>query len=287
MRLTEAFAGMTDPRHPEMIQYPLADVIAITVRAMLAGADDWVEVAAFGQAKAEWLATWLTLPQGIPSHDTFGRICAWLDPQEFMQGFSRWVQALQARLPVAALSERPIRAIDGKQCRRSHDRLRGHPALHEVSVWASESRLILANQAVETKSNEITAIPILLQQLDIAGCLVTIDAMGCQTAIAQQILDQQADYVLALKGNQGTLHADVQDCFVTATAQAFAEVAHQHDETLEKGHGRIEHRQATVITDATVLAWIQATHHWPGLKAIGQIAAERRFPAGNVTHETR
>jgi predicted transposase YbfD/YdcC len=287
MRLIDAFGTMSDPRHPDMIRYPLIEVIAIALCAVLSGADDWVEVAAFGHAKAEWFATWLSLPQGIPSHDTFGRIFSWLNPHEFMQAFARWVDALQERLPVAAVSDPVIRAIDGKQCRRSYGRLSGHPALHEVSVWASETRLILANQAVDTKSNEITAIPLLLRQLDIAGCVVTIDAMGCQTAIAQQILEQQAEYVLALKGNQGTLQSDVHDCFATAAATQFAEVTHQTDETLEKGHGRIERRRATVITDASVLAWIQEAHHWPGLHAIGCIEAERRLSSGEVTHETR
>jgi len=287
MQVTQAFAGMTDPRHPAMIQYPLEEVIAIALCALLAGADDWVEVAAFGTAKQEWFATWLNLPAGIPSHDTFGRIFAWIDPAEFMAGFARWVQALQERLAVPSAGELAVRAIDGKQCRRSHDRLQDHPALHEVSVWASETRLVLANQAVATKSNEITAIPWLLRQLDVAGCLVTIDAMGCQTAIAQQILDQQADYVLALKGNQGTLEAEVIDCFTTAVAQDFAEVVHQQAQTLEKGHGRIERRTATVITDVPTLAWLQAAHQWPGLQAIGRIDAERHLPGKAITHETR
>lgn len=287
MRLSEAFGGMTDPRHPDMIQYPLVEVIAIALCALLAGADDWVEVAAFGKAKEDWLGTWLSLPKGIPSHDTFGRVFAWIDPQEFMQGFARWVQALQEHLPVAELADRPIRAIDGKQCRRSHTRLQGHPALHEVSVWASESRLILANRAVEEKSNEITAIPLLLRQLDIVGCLVTIDAMGCQREIAQQIRDHGADYAQALKGNQGTLQADVIDCFTAATATRFAEVEHDRDETVEKGHGRMELRQATIITDAATLTWIQDQHHWPGLHAIGRIESERRLSTGEVTHDTR
>lgn len=287
MRLSEAFADMTDPRHPDMVRYPLVEVIAIALCALLAGADDWGEVAAFGQAKRDWLATWLELPNGIPSHDTFGRIFAWIDPQECMQGFARWVQALQSHLPVPSMKERPLRASDGKQCRRSHDRLQGHPALHEVRVWASETRLILANQAVATKSNEITAIPLLLQQLDITGCLVTIDAMGCQTAIAQQILDQHADYVLALKGNQGTLEADVSDSLTTAEATAFDMVVPQHEETWDKGHGRLERRRATIVTDTEVLAWIQDAHHGPGLHAIGCIASERRLTSGVATHDTR
>lgn len=287
MRIHEAFADLSDPRHPPVVEHPLLDIIAITLCAMLCGADDWVEVAAFGHAKYDWLSTWLELPHGIPSHDTFGRVFARLNPAEFMQSFARWVQAIQQHVPVPASPDRPVRAIDGKQCRRSHDRLHDHPALHEVSVWASESRLILANEAVETKSNEITAIPLLLRQLDVAGCLITIDAMGCQTAIAQQILDQQADYVLALKGNQGTLHADVIDTFTEAAAIHFADITHTTDEQIAKGHGRLEYRRATVITDGACLAWIQETHQWPGLQAIGCIESERRFSGGDITHDTR
>jgi predicted transposase YbfD/YdcC len=287
MNLSEVFADIPDWRHPDMVQHHLSELIAIAVCAMLSGADTWVEVEAFGRAKEAWLKTWLRLAHGIPSHDTFGRVFAHIDPAEFMKGFARWVEALQQRLPVPSPDALRIRAIDGKQCRRSHDRLQGIPALHEVSVWASESRLILANQAVETKSNEITAIPLLLRQLDVAGCLVTIDAMGCQTAIAQQILNQQAQYVLALKGNQGTLATDVQDSFEQAERTQFAEVDYTIDERLEKGHGRIERRRATVITDEAVLEWIQQAHAWPGLQAIGRVESERRFPSGACSQETR
>ena len=281
MDLRTAFAEMTDQREPSVIRYRLADVVTLALCALLAGADDWVEVTAFGEANREWLQTWLDLPSGVPSHDTFGRIFAWLDPQEFMVGFTQWVQAVQARLPVPTAPR--IRAIDGKASRRSHDRLHNQPALHEVSVWASETRLILANQAVTTKSNEITAIPLLLRQLDVRGCLVTIDAMGCQTAIAQQILDQGADYVLAVKGNQLTLHEEVQECFAQATTDDLASVA----EVWGKDPGRQERRRAAVSTDAAILAWVQEEHHWPGLQALGRIESERRWPTGEVEQQTR
>lgn len=287
MNVSEAFAEIPDYRHPDMIRHRLSEVIAITLCALLCGADDWVEVEEFGRAKEEWLRTWLTLPHGIPSHDTFGRVFAHIDPAEFMKRFAQWVELLQQRLPVPLPGESRIRAIDGKQCRCSHDRFQGIPALHEVSVWASESRLILANQAVETKSNEITAIPLLLRQLDVTGCLVTIDAMGCQRAIAQQIIDQQAQYVLALKDNQETLADDVRDSFEQAERTQFAEVAYTVEEQLEKGHGRIERRRATVITDAAVLDWIQQAHDWPGLHAIGRIESERRLSSGTSTQHTR
>lgn len=276
-----AFGELTDQRAGTMIRYRLADVVTLALCALLAGADDWVEVTAFGEANGAWLQTWLDLPYGVPSHDTFGRIFAWLDPQELMAGFTQWVQAVQARLPVPAAPR--IRAIDGKESRRSHDRLRDQPALQEVRVWASETRLILANQAVDTKSNEITAIPLPLRQLDVHGCLVTIDAMGCQTAIAQQILDQGADYVLAVKDHQLTLHEEAQDCFAQATTDDLASVV----EVWGKDHGRVERRRAAVITDAAILTWVQEEHHWPGLQALGRIESERRWPTGAVEQKTR
>jgi predicted transposase YbfD/YdcC len=285
MSLLDAFADVTDPRHPDMVSHRLLDIIAIALCAVIAGADSWVDVETFGHAKEPWLHTWLELPHGIPSHDTFGRLFAALAPAELERSFLRWVTLIQARLPVAAPEEMPVRAIDGKQSRRSHDHLHAQPALTLVSVWASELRLVLAQQAVDTKSNEIPAIPVLLQLLDVTGCLVTIAAMGCQSAIAQQILDQGAHYVLALKGNQGTLLEDV--------AASFAELPHdpqvQHTaaEQISKGHGRLERRQATVITDPQVLAWIQTEHHWPGLAAIAQIEAERHFPDGSHETQTR
>lgn len=158
MSLLDAFADLHDPRQPELVEHRLLDMVAMALCAIFAGADSWVEVEAFGRAKQEWVQTWLALPHGIPSHDTFGRLFARLDPGELARGFSRWVAILQERLPVSAPDALRVRAIEGKQSRRSHDRLHDQPALHLVSVWASETRLILANQAVETKSNEITAI---------------------------------------------------------------------------------------------------------------------------------
>jgi len=285
MNFLDAFADLSDPRQPEVVEHRLLDIVAIALCAIFAGADAWVEVEAFGRAKQEWLQTWLELSHGIPSHDTFGRVFARLDPTELARGFARWVAVLQARLPVPSPEELRVRAIDGKQSRRSHDRLHDQPALHTVSVWASETRLILANQAVESKSNEIVAIPLLLRQLDVAGCLVTIDAMGCQRAIAAQIVEQGADYVLALKDNQETLAQEVADCFGELAGDP--QVQHTTDTQSGKAHGRLERRQATVITDATILQWLQDHHHWPGLHAIARIEAERRFPDGTHTNETR
>ena len=194
MNLFDAVADLVDPRDAHMVDHRLLDIIAIALCAIRCGAHSWVEVESFGQAKETWLRTWLRLPQGIPAHDTFGRIFARLDPAGLAQGFARWVTALHTRLPVPEPTLLRLRSLDGQQSRRAQDRLHDLPALHQVSVWASETRLILANQAVDAKSNEITAIPLLLAQLAITGGVVTSDAMGCQRAIAQQILAQQADY---------------------------------------------------------------------------------------------
>ena len=273
MELLEAFGDIPDPRITALIEHRLLDIVGIALCAIFCGADSWVDVENFGQAKEAWLRTWLELPHGIPSHDTFGRVFARLAPEGLARSFGRWVQALQARLPVPEPGTLKVRSLDGQQSRRSHDRLHDLPALHQVSVWASEMRLILANQAVNEKSNELTAIPLLLQHLDITGCVVTSDAMGGQRAIAQQIVAQHADDALALQDNQATLAADVRTCF--AELPNDTTVLHTQQETFGKDQGRLERRVMTVITDPQVLAWIQTEHAWPGLQAIGRVEATR------------
>jgi predicted transposase YbfD/YdcC len=181
------------------------------------------------------------------------------------------VRAARPALPAQVI------AVDGKTVRRSHHRPPGRAAIHLVSAWAAEQRLVLAQVKVEDKANEITAIPEVLRALALQGCLITIDAMGCQRAIAQQVLDQGGDYVLALKDNQPTLAADVQECFAQAQASGYADVAHDAQAAVDKGHGRLEIRRRWVITDPDVLAWLQAAHHWPGLRAIGMVQTERRL----------
>src|SRR3712207_674048 len=202
------FAPLTDPRVERTKHHHLLDIIVIAVCAVICGADGWVEIEEFGNAKRAWLHTFLELPNGIPSHDTFGRVFAALDPEQFQQCFLAWVQATATRI------DAQIVALDGKTVRRSHDRGKGKAAIHMVSAWATANRLVLGQVKVDEKSNEITALPALLEVLALKGCIVTIDAMGCQTEIVQTIVAQDADYVLALKGNQGTLHREVQDLFV-------------------------------------------------------------------------
>jgi len=278
--LFEQFAGLEDPRVERTRLHPLVSIVTIAVCAVIGGADTWDEIAAFGQAKAAWFATFLDLPHGIPSHDTFNRVFAALDAERFRECFLGWMRAVASVLPAQVV------ALDGKTVRRSHDRAAGHAAIHMVSAWASANHLVLGQVKVADKSNEITALPALLRQLALANCIVTIDAMGCQREIAPQLLNQEADYVLALKGNQGTLHQEVQDTFVHAQTTAFAGMAHTQAETVDQGHGRLERRQHWVMDDPAYLAWLQERHHWPGLRAIGMVVAERRQDAKQTT-ETR
>ena len=274
------FADLDDPRVERTKLHPLINILTIALCAVICGAESWDDIAAFGRARAAWFGTFLNLPYGIPSHDTFNRVFAALDPTQFEACFLAWVRAARPVLPAQVI------ALDGKPVRRSHDRHTGKAAIHLVSAWAAESRLVLAQTKVDDKSNEITAIPEVLGALAVAGCLVTLDALGCQRAIAQQVLDQGGDYVLALKDNQPTLTADVQECFAQAQATRFADVQHDAHEAVDKGHGRLEIRRRWVITDPDVLAWVQVEHGWPGLGAIGMVQTERRL-ADRTTIGTR
>ncbi len=234
-------------------------------------AESWDDIAGFGEAKLDWLRTFLDLPHGIPSQDTFNRVFAALAPQQFQACFARWMETVATVLPTQVI------ALDGKTGRGSHDRANGKAAIHLVSAGASAHRLILAQVKVDDKSNEITAIPELLRALAIDGCIVTIDALGCQRTISQGILDAGGDYVLALKENQETLYHDVVDLFAQAQAGTIDELVVDESRTIGKGHGRIETRRYRVIPDVDALAWLQEGHPWPGLQAIGMVEAERRI----------
>lgn len=267
--LLEHFADLTDPRVERTRRHKLVDIIVITICAVIAGAESWDDIELFGEAKHEWLQSFLELPNGIPSHDTFNRVFAALDPQAFHERFTAWMHDLVAHLPAQVI------AIDGKTLRGSGDRFHERPAIHVVSAWATANRLVLAQVKVNEKSNEITAIPEVLRSLALEGCLVTLDAMGCQRTIAQQILDQRGDYVLALKDNQPLLAEEVADIF---------QVAEQYDDPIvqgtwpewEKQHGRMTQRTASVISDPETLAWLQAEHDWPGGVALGRIVSEQK-----------
>lgn len=234
LSLVDHFAALDDPRVERTKLHPLLSLVTIAICAVICGAESWDDIELFGEAKADWFATFLDLPHGIPSHDTFNRVFAALNPVQFRRCFQHWMEAVAGVLPAQVI------ALDGKTVRRSHDRASGQHAIHMVSAWATENRLVLAHVKVDEKSNEITALPDLLSQLSVAGCLVTIDAMGAQRELAQQIRDQDGDYLLGLKGNQETRHDDVARSFALAQGDGWADISHTHAESVETGHGRIE-----------------------------------------------
>jgi predicted transposase YbfD/YdcC len=282
--LVEPFVGLEDPRVERSQRHALGSVVTSALCGVICGAESWVEIEQFGQAKADWFAAFLDLPNGIPSHDTFGRVFARRDAGQFAACFAAWMQAVAEALPLEVI------ALDGKTLRRSGDRGSGKAALHLVSAWASANRLVLAQVATDEKSNKITAFPLLLRQLALAGCLVTIDAMGCQTEIAEQVLAHEADDVLALKENQPTLYEAVQDTFALARASHCAEYAADawsHGRQVSKGHGRLETREHWVLADPQVLAYLTQAVPWPGLQAIGLVEAERRWSDGHREREAR
>jgi predicted transposase YbfD/YdcC len=272
-RIAACFVDLADPRIARTRRHDLLDIVTLAVCAVLAGAESWVEVEAWGQIKLEWLRTWLALPNGIPSHDTFGRVFSRLDPDQLEAGFLRRVQALAAGAEPAG----GVIAVDGKTVRAA--RTHHGSALHLVSAWASATRLVLGQEAVDAKTNEIAAIPELLGRLDLTDQVVTIDAMGCQTAIAQQIVDQGGDYVLALKANQAELFANVRDSFALAGAGALPQAR-----TVEKGHGRIEVRTCRTITDPTTLRWLDPEGRWATLRSVVEVVGERRIDGVATTH---
>ena len=271
------FSVLEDPRDGTKRRHLLIDMIVIAIAATLGGADGWVQIAQFGREKEAWLRRFLELPNGIPSHDTFGRVFSLLQPEAFEQCFRAWVASIRTVIPGEII------AIDGKTLRRSHDRAKGLSALHLVSAWASANEVVLGQVATEAKSNEITAIPALLELLVLKGCIVTIDAMGCQTKIAEQIIAQGGDYVLALKGNQETLAAEVEEAFIDADARHYAGMETDFLETVERGHGRLETRRYRTLSD---LSGVSRHPLWKAMNMIGMVESTREIN-GRCSTETR
>lgn len=265
------FAGLEDPRVERTKDHLLSDIIFITIAAVVSGAESWYDIEDFGVAKQEWLKKFLRLPNGIPTHDTFNRVFAALDSDELAMCFLTWTQSVCERTKGEVIS------IDGKSLRGSSQR-GSKSMVHMVSAWASANNIVLGQLKVDDKSNEITAIPALLEVLALSGCIVTIDALGCQKNIASAIIDKGADYVLALKGNQGELHDQVQDSF------RFLEVSSTTQQT-DLGHGRVEKRVCSLIDD---LSMIEQKDQWKGLHSIIRIESERYTKStGDSQQETR
>lgn len=280
--IVEHFSKVEDPRVVGRSSHLLIDIISITICAIISGAESWNDVQMYGEQKKDFLKKFLSLPHGIPSHDTFARVFSIIDPLALQDCFVSWVQQV-----FQSKANHEIIAIDGKSARRSHDRKGGQSPLHMVSAWASESGLVLGQRACDEKSNEITAIPELLKTLDLEGCIVTIDAMGCQKQIAEQIVSQKADYVFSLKGNQGATLDDVQRTFRLARQKRWKGVTYDWYETKEKGHGRVETRKYwTLESTPDKWGWIWRRTPWQNAHTIGMVESERTVD-GKKTQETR
>jgi predicted transposase YbfD/YdcC len=275
--LSKHFESLTDPRAEHSIDHLLIDIVVITICAVICGANNWVEIENYGHAKKEWLETFLELPNGIPSHDTLMRLFARLKPKELQQCFLDWIEA------VAEITKGQVIAVDGKSLRSALERGENRGAIHMVSAWATKNRLVLGQTKVSAKSNEITAIPELLKILTIEGNIVSIDAMGCQKEIAETIIEQRGDYVLALKGNHPNLYQDVVQLFEFARQQDWKGIEHQFHQTRNQGHGRVEIRRHWTMGNSE---YLYGAEQWKGLQSIGLVESERRIK-DKITVEQR
>ena len=270
------FEALEDPRQDGKVWYPLNEMLLLALVAVLAGAEGWTEVAEFGEQKLDVLRRFASFENGTPPHDRLGEVFAALDAETFQGCFIAWTAAVTKLGP-------DIVAIDGKTLRRAYQE-RGAKAVHMISAWSSRQRLVLGSRKVDEKSNEITAIPALLDLLTLKGSIVTIDAMGCQKEIAAKIVAKEADYVLALKGNQGTLRDEVVLFGNEQKACNFKDCTSSASRTVEKGHGRIETRLVTAMGD---IGWLQNRHGWPGLRSIVMVESTREIIGGKTERETR
>jgi predicted transposase YbfD/YdcC len=273
----EVFKNLPDPRRNRNQLHNLFDIFAIAICAILSGANDWVKVATFAQKKEAWLRTFLKLPNGIPSHDTIDRVFRLIDPIEFEKRFVKWTELIADLFPGQVI------AIDGKTLRGSHDNKNGLAAIHCVSAFAANNQLVLGQLVTDAKSNEITTIPKLLDTLAIAGCLVTIDAMGCQKAIAAKIIACKADYLLALKGNQESLADEIYNYFSQAEAIQFEGVDHVYYKFEEKNRGRDEVREIWITND---VQWLPMLGDWKCLRSIMMVKT-KRLVKGKLETDTR
>lgn len=276
--IKQHFGDLPDPRLGDNISHPLINIITISICAVICGANSWVDVEQFGEAKQSWFEEFLDMPHGVPSHDTIGRVFRMLNPKEFEARFRTWTQH------ICELLNGEVLAVDGKQLRRSKDGTLGTDGIYMVNVWATENKLSLAQAKVANHTNEIKAIPLLLRLLEIEETIITIDAIGCQTEIVEVISDQKADYVIAAKDNQGTLLQDVQTAF--DRTESHHDVAYHR--TVHKGHGRIEIRECWAINDPEIIAYINDYKDWKNLRSIVKVTSERQLlTTGKTEQETR
>ena len=278
--LGESFLHIDDPRADRGKRHNLLGIISLTICAVICGAEGWADVELFGKSKYDWLRRFLDLPNGIPSHDTLGRVFSRIDSKQFQRCFTDWVKR------VSEQTQGQVIAIDGKTLRRSGDRGAGKSAIHMVSAWAQANSVVLGQTKVSERSNEITAIPELLKILEVSGCIVTIDAMGCQKEIAGTIIENGADYVLSVKKNQPQLHQDVSDTFAYVREDGLEGTPHDFHETVEKGHGRIERRRCWVVSEPKYVDYINEGGLWKSLTSIGMVESER-IVDGETSVETR
>lgn len=267
------FGDVEDPRATEKVTHPLVNIVSIAILGTICGADDWVSIEMYGNAKKEWLSTFLDMSNGVPSHDTFGRVFRWLDETVFESKFAEWT----AHICNATAGQ--VVAVDGKKLRRSHDRRHGRDGIWIVSAWTSENRLVLGQRQVSEKSNEITAIPHLLRQLDLTNCVVTVDALNTQTSVAQQIIDAQADYIMAVKGNQGTLFEDLKLLFEGFEDDHYQTTPHETAHTTNHGHGREEYRQVWVVEQPEHRQYLRQGHQWAKLHSLLKLVTVRYVTA--------
>lgn len=268
--ILQHFGSLPDPRVERTRAHSLLNILSISILASLAGANSWTAIETFGNAKQAWLSDFLDLQNGIPSHDTFARVFARLNPSQVQQCFLSWVDSITQKLGVQVI------AIDGKTLKQSYDREQKLASLHLVTAWASEHRLVLGQVKVDRKSNEITAIPELLKMLDITGCIITLDAMGCQKKIASQIISQGGDYVITLKGNQGNLFKGVKEWFEQGIENDFEGLEISRHQTVEGSHHRIERRECFVIP-IEALEGLAEVKKWAGLKSVVMIVSHRKL----------
>ena len=276
--IAEHFSKVPDPRVDRTKEHQLIDIIAIAICAVICGAENWVDIELYGKSKQDWLRTFLELPNGIPSHDTFGRVFSKINAQQFQLAFYEWVWAVNDILQGQIIN------IDGKCLRGSDDKRLGKRAIYMVSAWAAENEIVLGQRKVDEKSNEITAIPELLKILAISGCIVTIDAMGTQTHIAQTIIAAEADYVLSVKENQGHLYEDISVLFAVDQAQHFKYASFEYEKTTNKGHGRMEVRECWSTSHPEYLNLIRGLKNWAGLQSIAMVVCTRILDGQETKH---